>query len=87
MIILVENILYCKTTNVTMLLAKEFECKNDLFNTPCRSSILNIYKVKQLSPLKIFYAKDIFKKCVLFPYFKSDEIVEGEYIVFPLIHA
>lgn len=48
-IAVVKNIVYDSKTKQYFLIGKEYLNKQDLYSIPCQSSLLNIYKVNNLS--------------------------------------
>lgn len=64
-----------------MILGKEFECKQNFYNVPCDSSVLDVYKVSQLSNLKMWPLSTVNKKYIKFPYGND------EFIVIYLLHS
>jgi len=61
-IVVIENIATTSVTNDIMIVGREYENVGSFFNFPCNSSILNIYKVDNLGPLRCWKLTDIFKK-------------------------
>lgn len=80
-IVCIENVAYCTKRNIPVIIGYQFLDKEDLFTTPCHSSLLGIYSVKLCSDLKSWSLKDVIKKYVKFPHGNST------YAVFPLIHS
>lgn len=81
MIVYIENVAYCKELNIPVIIGYEFLKKEDLFNTPCPSSLLGIYSVYSRSNLKAWPVKHIVKK-----YVQLSNGIEN-YAVFSLIHC
>lgn len=80
-IVCIENVAYCTEQNVPVIIGHEFLKKEDLFNIPCSSSLLDVYSVYSLSDLKSWPLKNIIKKYVKLPY------ANEKFAVFPLIHS
>lgn len=80
-IICIENVAFCRKRNIPMIIGYEFLEKEDLFSVPCASSLLGIYKVHSVSPLKSWLLKRIIKKYTKFVY------KDNKYAVFPLLHC
>jgi len=51
-IVCIENVAYCAKQNIPVIIGHEFLEKEDLFNVPCSSSLLDIYSVHSSSDLK-----------------------------------
>lgn len=80
-IVCIENVAYCTKQNVPVIIGHEFLEKEDLFNVPCSSSLLDIYSVHSLSDLKSWPLKNIVKKYVKLP--NGNE----KFAIFPLMHS
>lgn len=80
-IVCIENIAHCSKRNVPVIIGREFLERNDLYNIPCPSSLLEIYSVHSCSELKSWPLKNVVRKYVKLPY-ENDK-----YAVFPLIHS
>lgn len=80
-IVCIENVAYCAKKNVPVIIGQEFLEKEDLFNIPCLSSLLDIYFVHSLSDLKSWPLQNIVKKYVKLP--NGNE----KFAVFPLMHS
>ncbi|XP_036138295.1 uncharacterized protein LOC118644260 [Monomorium pharaonis] len=79
-IILLRNIAYNTESKELVIIGNQFECKENYYNTPCDSSVLSIYKVSQLSKLKMWPLRTINIKYVTYP------VNNNEYIIIPLLH-
>jgi hypothetical protein len=60
---------------------KEFQRLSGIENYPIDSKLLHIYKVKDLSSMKVCTFEDLFKKCVLIPCPEHD----GSFICIPML--
>lgn len=80
-IVYIKNIAYCSKENIPVIIGYEFLKKEEFFNIPCPSSLLDIYVVHTYSDLKSWPLKNVIRKYVQLPY--GDE----KYVVFPLIHG
>lgn len=67
LIILIENIATSKKNNETVIIGRRYEKKENFFTEPCQSSILEIYKVSNLSSLEYWYLKNIKEKLIRLP--------------------
>lgn len=63
-IIIIENIATLKENNETFIIGRRYGKVENFFTEPCQSSILEIYKVSNLSPLEYWYLKNIKEKLV-----------------------
>lgn len=79
-ILLLRNIAYSTESKELVIIGNEFECKENYYNTPCDSSVLNIYKVSQLSELKMWPLHTVNIKYAKYP------LNNDVYIVIPLLH-
>lgn len=80
-LVLLQNIAYCSTRRIPLIIGNEFLIKENLFSVPCDSSILGIFLVHQLSELKAWPLTDVTKKYVKLPH------LNNKFAVFPLIHT
>jgi len=53
-IILLRNIAYNTESKELIIIGNQFECKENYYNMPCDSSVLGIYRISQLSTLKVW---------------------------------
>lgn len=82
-VIIVENFSQYKHSKNIMVIGKKFECIFDLYDKPCKSSLIGIYKVSNLSlTMKDWPVEQISVKYMKLPCIESDE-----YGVFPLLHS
>ncbi|RZF37146.1 hypothetical protein LSTR_LSTR015336 [Laodelphax striatellus] len=81
-VVLVKNIAHAVNSQELVVIGYDFKTITNSFEKPCKSSILNIYKVCHLSTnLKQWSAASIHKKCVLIP-------LENEaFSILPLLHS
>ncbi|KYN00716.1 hypothetical protein ALC62_08503 [Cyphomyrmex costatus] len=79
-IIQVENVAFSDNLHVPVIIGREFVNKCDFYNAPIESSRVGIFKVKQLSNLKIWPLSQITVKYVQFPY-------KNFYIVSSMLHC
>lgn len=79
-IISVKNIAFNKELNDFVAIGQKFTARTESYLKPCKSSELGIYKVKQLSSLKMWPLSELIVKYYIMPY------SEESYIVVPLIH-
>lgn len=79
-IVVIQNIACCTKRNIPVIISYEFLEREDLFTTPCPSSLLGIYIVHSYSDLKSWPLENVTKKYVQLRY------GEDKYAVFPLIH-
>ncbi|XP_025263008.1 uncharacterized protein LOC105254747 isoform X2 [Camponotus floridanus] len=80
-IVCIKNVVYCAKRNIPVIIGQEFMEKEDVFNVPCLSSLLDIYSVHTLSDLKAWPLKTIVKKYVKLLY-ENDK-----FAVFPFLHS
>lgn len=82
-VVFVKNIATSSNSNKTVIIVgNAFKIKEDLFDKPCKSSLLNIFKVCELSQeTKYWPVTEITSKCVIFP------LKNEKYAVFPLLHC
>jgi len=80
-IVSIKNVAYCSKRNIPVIIGNEFLIKEELFNVPCPSSLLNIYIVYSYSNLKSWPLENVNRKYVQLPYDNE------KYAIFPLIHA
>lgn len=80
-IICIKNVAYCTQRNIPVIIGYTFLEKENLFNTPCLSSMLGIYSVHLRSDLKSWPLKNVVRKFVQLP------CKDDKYAVFPLIHC
>jgi len=52
-IVLIKNIAHNKNLNEDVIIGHAFLCKEDFYNIPCSSSLLNIFSVHGLSQLQM----------------------------------
>jgi hypothetical protein len=82
-IVIIENICYSQNKNSLVIVGRRFKKVVDLYETPCKSSLLGIHKVSNLSPVLEFWpAKHICKK-----YMHLACPGTTESAVFPIIHT
>lgn len=79
-IVEIKNIAYHKKRNINIIIGNQFCQKEDLYNIPCASSLIGIFKVHELSELKIWPIESIKIKYVKLPLDNSN------FAVFPLLH-
>jgi len=82
-IIIIENICYSETHYDNVVIGKEFLEKENLYEKPCSSSILGIYKVFNVSTRKAWSVKLISRKYFLYP----NDRTENSFIAIPLLHV
>jgi len=71
-IVCIENIVYYNDTKI-FIIGKRFEQRRDLYTLPCKSSILCIYEVSQLSDVyEMWSISDIVLKYFIFNVNNSD---------------
>lgn len=71
-IVCIENIVYYNDTKICII-GKQFKRKRDLYTLPCKSSILDIYEVSQLSDVNEMWSiSDIVSKYFIFNVYNSD---------------
>lgn len=75
-IIQVENVAFSNDLQIPVVIGRKFINKYDFYNVPIESSRLGIFKVKQLSNLKIWPLSQITVKYVQLPY-KNVSIVSS----------
>ncbi|XP_071652770.1 uncharacterized protein [Temnothorax longispinosus] len=63
-----------------IVIGKKYKTPKDFYTEPCKSSKLNIYKVRDLGNLQTWNLNQIANKCVRLKYKET-------YIIFPLLHA
>lgn len=79
-IVEVHNIAHHKDVNRDVIIGKEFCCTEDLYNTPCPSSLIGIYVISKLSELKTWTVDDIEMKYVKLL------LSNNKFAAFPLLH-
>ncbi|KYM94120.1 hypothetical protein ALC62_15262 [Cyphomyrmex costatus] len=79
-ILLLRNIAYSTESKDLVIIDQQFECKDNYYNTPCDSSVLGIYKVSQLSQLKMWPLRSVNKKYA--KYVLNNDV----FVVIPLLH-
>lgn len=79
-IVRIKNIAFCNTRHQVVIIGKEYRKREELFTSPCLSSLIDIHVVGKLSALKVFPVTDICMKFVALPF------LENKYAVFPMIH-
>lgn len=79
-IVLIENIAHNKDLNVDVIIGRKFLYKEDFYNIPCSSSLLQIFSVHSLGQLQMWPIKNIDTKYVKLP------LLENKYVVLPLLH-
>lgn len=77
---LIENIAHNKDLNVDVIIGRKFLYKEDFYNIPCFSSLLQIFSVHSLGQLQMWPIKYIDIKYVKLP------LLENKYVVLPLLH-
>jgi len=78
--VLIENIAY--QSKQLVIIGKQFLVKFELYKYPCKSSYLNIYKLRNLSAeLKIWKVETIVNKYFLY------KVENGTFAAFPMIHS
>lgn len=80
-IIKVENIAYCNTKKCLVAIGRKYMIKEDIFHVPYVSSLLEIYKVGNLSELCSWPTSDISKKMFIMQCSNNDA-----FVVIPLLH-
>lgn len=71
-IVCIENIVYYNDTKICII-GKKYERRRDLYTLPCKSSILDIYEVSQLSDVNEMWSiSDIVSKYFIFNVYNSD---------------
>lgn len=80
-IVLIKNFIAVSNEEIKIVGCR-FEMVEELYEYPCKSSILNIFKVKKLSRFIIYDLKDISMKFVRLPFLKEKNC----YAIFPLLH-
>lgn len=81
-IVVVENIVYCSNKNGYVIIGRKFLEKQDLYITPCSSSLLGIFHVNKLLMLKVWPKNYIIQKMFLYKIPNDDS-----FAVFPLGHT
>ncbi|KYQ55446.1 hypothetical protein ALC60_05670 [Trachymyrmex zeteki] len=79
-ILKIENIAYCNTRKCLVAIGRKYLIKNDLFDVPCPSSLIDIYVVSDISELFIYEISDIVNKMLIIPYTNNTSVV------IPLLH-
>ena len=80
-ILIILNIL--KTVSGVKLVVKQLVGLTDFFQSPCKSSLLGIYRadLQKMSPISIVDISDVLKKYVCLPFKQSS------HVLIPLIHS
>lgn len=79
-VIRIENVATTKLGEI-VLIGRKFVRKQEYFKKYMDSSDLDIYEVKELSPIELFHLDDIEKKMFLM------NIKQNSFLVIPLIHS
>lgn len=80
-ILLVSNIYRDERNNKHHFSGHRFLRKEDFFQSPCKSSLLNIFRVSEVSELKEdFFYHEVIHKCVLLP-------EDNGFVSYPLLHS
>ena len=74
-IVLAQNIVWNEL--MKQYVGRQFKTKTDIYTTPCASSILESYKVSDLSTMRTWPLTDIVEKY---------NIISSGKAIFPLIH-
>lgn len=82
-IIVIENIVLLKKNNETVIIGRRYEKIENFFTEPCQSSILEIYKVSNLSPLEYWPLKNIKEKLVRLP---LRDNINSSAVILPFLH-
>ncbi|KYM95855.1 hypothetical protein ALC62_13489, partial [Cyphomyrmex costatus] len=80
-IVSIKNVAYCSKRNIPVIIGYEFLKKEELYNIPCPSLLLDTYIVHGYSDLKSWPLQNVTKKYVQLPYGNE------KYAVFPLLHG
>lgn len=78
-LIRIENIVD-DSLGTTLIIGKKFTSYEPLYNYPFQSNLLNIYKAKNLSSLKIWNILNVKAKCFVLK-------LNNDFISFPLLHT
>lgn len=89
-VVVVENIVDCNSS--TYIIGRQFLNMSDWFGFPMPSSLLNIFKVSNLGPLKKWSTDQIMKKLSYFPLvndgdFNSFNWRDDEGLCIPILHS
>lgn len=77
-IITIQN--FATMNDKIVIIGYKYLEKQDFFGSPCKSSDLNIYSVRNSGPLQIFSVEDVLYKCVKLHY-------KDSFVVMPLLHT
>lgn len=85
-VVTICNIVYDKTMKCMVILGKQFIDYYDIYQTPCKSSTIDCYLVKNLSlNIEIWPIKNIKYKCLALPW--NHDGCENMLAIFPLLHS